>query len=137
MPKTMTELLMKMTELKQWNGSNSTLEGNSHSALWVDKTGAAQEKANPRSGGRRSRPKSTITCWNCGKKGHFQYECGNDKRKMKGTSVNGSAARNALTSSDDSSGVQEVYWCNKDKKLYARRQDKHVCYVRHTLTSQW
>ena len=134
MHKTMTELIMKMTELEQWNGSNSTLERNSHSALWVDKTGTTQRRANSRSGGggRRSRPKNTITCWNCGKKGHFQYECGHDQRKMKGTSVNGSAARNAVTNSDNDSKVQEVYWCNKYKKLLTERQANHAYFARHT-----
>ena len=115
MSKTMTALIMRFTEQEQWNGVDVTSESSSQSTFWVNKTGNSKQGCKRE--GRRGRHKNTITCWTCGKKGHFQYECKKDTNNNKNkTSNSGFSARNHHSSSEDENEVQEVYWCNKSKK---------------------
>ena len=135
MPKTMTELILRLTELEQWSNMDSENQGESRSAFWINKTGDKTGQHNSfRGGRRRGRPRSNITCWNCGKKGHFQYECDNTNKKdnKKGTFDIGLNAWNNSKSSDDDGAIQEVYWCNPKKSRGTKQA--HFAFSAHDVT---
>ena len=138
MPKTFTELTLALTELEQWSSTSTGNKGTSSSAFWVDKTNRSDKTkgrnkpADERdTRGRRRCPKTNITCWTCGKMGHFHYECGNTQNKddKRITSANGFLAKKEFASSSDEEEVRvrEVYWCN-DKKKDSRRKHAHCAF---------
>ena len=89
--------------------------GETQSAFWMHKKTDARPSHNDagtghNKNGRRGRPKSHITCWNCNKMGHFSYECENkDKRDNKKNVPNNSfSASYHPPSSDEEEELQAV-----------------------------
>ena len=75
MPKTFTELILRLTEQEQCCSMSTPSQNASSSAFWADKTvdktvdkttGRNQPAYEKNMGSRRRRPKSNITCWTCG-----------------------------------------------------------------------
>ena len=120
MPKSMNELIMRLMEQEQWSTLGSGTQEESRSAFWTDKTNSGADRArsgSERLGRRRGRPRNNITCWTCGKKGHFHYECGNNNRAGNTNTFNGGlSAVDAARDEDDDKPAQEVYWRNPNRR---------------------